>query len=274
MTYDQLDNVGEIPFLIAHGTHDELVPVAGVVHQTERLRDLGYTYRFDLYPGVDHFSFDTMNDWTRWADWLDAHPRRTDNPATVDFKVRPQAWFTGDPTQIPIASGPHYKQDLYDEITSLGFDLRSAYWVRGVHVAGENPPAWDHDVIGHVQVTSLARPDRAYSTTDQSDASHAAAAPFLIGSSNQLGPPWSFATRGQDRVVGNVPADQVTNGLAGTLRGVSEVTIDLARAGLHLDGLDTSRLASDTAGTVVHLVDGASRRDLVLPATLAPASPI
>jgi predicted esterase len=268
MTYDQLDNVGEIPFMIAHGTHDELVPVAGVTHMTERLRELGHTYRYDLYPGVDHFSFDTINDWTRWGEWLSAHPTRTVNPATVDFKVRPQAWFTGSPSEIPIASGPGYKAELYDEIRSLGFDLRSAYWVRDVQVAGEHAPTWDADVIGHVQLTSLARPDRAFSTVDRSDASHAAAAPFLIGSSNQAGPPYSFATRAQDRVVGDVPADQLSNGLAGTLRGVSEVTVDLRRAGLHLDGLDTSGLASDTDGTVVHLVDGAQRRDLVLTATL------
>jgi predicted esterase len=265
ITYDQLENVGHIPFMIAHGTHDELVPVAGVAHQADRLRALGYTYRFDLYPGVDHFSFDTMNDWSRWADWLQLYRTRTVNPATVDFKVRPQAWFTPDPKQMPIGR-TGYKQELYEEIRSLGFDLRSAYWVRDVQVAGEHAPAWDEDAIGEVRLSSHGIANRVPKLQEDRDPTTAVGAPFVIGSSNQAGPPWSFVTQGQTRSFGAAPVENV---LEGTLRGVQSVRIDLARAGLHLESLDTSGLASDTEGTVVHLVDGGRQADLVLHATLA-----
>jgi hypothetical protein len=36
--------------LVSHGTNDELVPTTGVTLNVKRLQDLGYRYRYSLFP--------------------------------------------------------------------------------------------------------------------------------------------------------------------------------------------------------------------------------
>lgn len=241
-TYSQLENVEHIPFMIVHGTNDELVPVAGVLHQAERFRELRYDYRFALHPGQDHLSFAVLDDWTRERDFLRpllARGRDKD-PAHVVFKVRPASWAT--PGRADAAS-------LLAQLGAQGANLSSAYWVRNVDVAGTG------DVTGVVDLTSDGRgalsPAVAYATSQSVEA----------------GPPSPFLLRTGGRGQGLGEAADV---LRGNLNGVRELTVDVDRAGLTLDA--EVRVTSDIPA-VLHLVssEGGSRDVDIAATVVAPA---
>jgi poly(3-hydroxybutyrate) depolymerase len=221
-TYYQLENERYIPFLIAHGTNDELVPYEGVAHQAQRFQDLGYEYRFNTYPLSEHLgSFQGMDDWAQWRDWLRGRRRET-NPPEVTFSVRPDAWT--DPFRTA-----DDRQRMLGQIRDLGFDLTSAYWVHDVRVVGAG------DVIGKVDLVSHGVAERVPVTSD--DNSVTPGNPYLFGSPTQLGPPWGFATLGQHRTLTSSPDAPVENVLSGSLANIGSLTVDVAAAGLSLDGL-------------------------------------
>jgi hypothetical protein len=237
-TYDQLENTEHIPFLVAHGTNDELVPVAGVVAQTERMHALGHEYEFDLHPGQDHFTFTALDDFSAQGVWLRDHPQRVRAPGHVGFKVRPWSWST-----TPIATGVP-KPGIVDEITRLGYDLRSAYWVSGVQVVGGADP------VGVVDLTSHAVELRTPVVQERLGAGVFGSSPHTV--------------RGLVRT--ETPA-AVENVLSGSLTGVTELTVDLAATGLRLADLRLD-VAADRP-VVLHLRDGASCRSM----TLSPDGP-
>jgi predicted esterase len=194
-TYHMLENTEHIPFFIVHGTNDELVPTEGVLHQAERFHELGYEYRYNLHPGVDHLALVVLDDWTRERDWLDGRTLVRD-PAHVTFLVRPNAW----------ADGPN-APTLLTELEDLGADLNSAYWVRDVVSSGDADVALESRGI-------------------------AARSPYLtevLGAA--AGPPTPYLQRGLDRaLVDKFTADELT----GRVTGATELTIDVGRAGLTL----------------------------------------
>ncbi|MGH7819196.1 MAG: prolyl oligopeptidase family serine peptidase, partial [Candidatus Binatia bacterium] len=211
-TFVQLENVEHVPFLIIHGTNDELVPVTGVFHQADRLRELGYPHVFDLHPGLDHFAFVFLDEWSREVAWLDGATRTT-TPAHVIYKVRPASWATPGATNRETILG-HLRALLGKAPAGGVFD--SAYWVRDVVVAGD-PAA---DVTGVVDLTSEGVGEGA---------------PLIEHSTTaEPGPPTPFVREATTRTA---TAAERANALRGTLANVSELTIDLDRAGLTLDGL-------------------------------------
>ena len=235
-TNDQLENLRYIPFMVSHGVNDELVPVAGVTYQTDRLHRLGHSYRYHLHPGYGHGSFRTLNDYTREQTWLAARAR-VDDPGQVTFKVRPDSWVTPD------AAGEKTGTivGLLDELAAeLGGDLRSAYWVRDVQVAA------GAGAIGTVDLTSGMR---VQSSTTQEHA-------------DVRTTPSTHTLRGLDRTDG--PPAAVGNTLTGSVAGVTELTIDLARAGL---SWDDGRLVIDVTSdrdVTLHLRDGATTHELTI----------
>jgi pimeloyl-ACP methyl ester carboxylesterase len=56
-TFRLLVNARWLPFVIAHGVLDELVPLPSVLHQVLELDRLGYRYRFTVYPFEDHVAW-------------------------------------------------------------------------------------------------------------------------------------------------------------------------------------------------------------------------
>lgn len=222
-TYDQLENLEHIPMFASHGTNDELVPISGVEHQMDRLAELGHPYRFNHHPGMDHFTFNYFDDFTREGAWLRDRQRVVD-PAHVVFTLRPAAWAT--PT-LP----DERRAELIGQIEDLGYDLRSSHWVRDVVERGSG------DVIATVNLTSGGRSDRVVHASD------------VLGAAP--GPPSPHSYRGIDRWLGGAPLE---NRLWGSLESVDSATVDLDRAGLSADGLVVD-VASD-GPAVLRLVSG------------------
>jgi pimeloyl-ACP methyl ester carboxylesterase len=231
-TWSQLENTEHIPFLVAHGTNDELVPVAGVVAQTERMHELGHEYQFNLHPGQDHFTFTALDDFSAQGVWLRDHPQRVRVPGHVGFKVRPWSWVTTSPDGASDARIPQ-------EIASLGYDLRSAYWVSGVQVGDGTDP------VGVVDLTSHAVALRTPVTSERLGAEATGSSPHTV--------------RGLYRTEVAAP---IENRLSGSLSGVTSLTVDLAASGLHLAGLAVD-VTTDRPVTV-RFVDGPRSETRVL----------
>jgi dienelactone hydrolase len=234
LTYHQLENTNHVPFFIVHGTNDELVPVTGVTMQAERFRELGHEYRYALHPGQDHFTFAVINDWTRERDWLMGRSRVTD-PARVTFKVRPESWVLTNRGDAEVI-----RRHLDDLLAELGAALDSSYWVHDVTVADGS------DVTGYVDLTSHGVAHRV---------------PVLreVGPSVVVPGSSPHVMTGQDRHFAWAATDNL---LSGSITDVTELTVDLAHAGLSLDGLV---LDIGTDGPVtLHLVDGDRTETVVL----------
>jgi dienelactone hydrolase len=121
-----LDNMRHVPLLMWNGTNDELVPVAGVLQTEQRMYDLGYEHRLDLFPGYDHFLLSILDEWGPGKAWLGSAEVARD-PARVTFKTLPE-------TDAP----------------ALGLVHDHAYWVSNVVTAGARS--------GLVDAVSLAKP--------------------------------------------------------------------------------------------------------------------
>jgi predicted esterase len=223
-TYPQLENTMHVPFWVTQGAADELVPVAGVKRQTDRLAELGHEYRFALHPAADHFSFAAQDDWTRETAWLEQHAVRTDRPAEVTFKLRPASWASdGDPVIV---------EHLRELGAEVGANIDGAYWVEDVEVAG------DGDVTGFVDLTSHGIRRRRAGTTPINTAGTDGPSPHLLTGIE--------VAYGEGAV-----ADELT----GRLSNVSALTIDVGRAGLsNSPGLD---IEADREVTITFVRRGA-----------------
>jgi dienelactone hydrolase len=221
-TIDQLQNLGSVPFFLAHGTHDELVPVSGVTAMANRFEELGYEHRYELFAGIDHFSFTYIDDWHPWANWL-GDRRRVRAPATVSFAARPASWV--DRVRTP--QEQEVLRAAIDRLArELGAELDSAYWVRDVAVAGEG------DVLGKVELTSGGLPLRRVTGAPVREVNPGP--PYVIGLTVQAPPPYGNVVTGRTRTMESEPT---TNTLTGRIAGVSALTVDLDRARLRLEGL-------------------------------------
>ncbi|HVM41834.1 MAG TPA: prolyl oligopeptidase family serine peptidase, partial [Acidimicrobiia bacterium] len=223
-TRPQLENTRHVPFWITQGVADELVPVAGVVHQAERFRELGHEYRLAVHPAADHLSFVFQDEWSREVAWFAGHPERTTDPHRVTFKVRPASWAdNGDP-------------DILGHVAALtaevGARLDGAYWVDDVEVVAGG------DVTGFVDLSSGGVATRQTGVTGVTTVGTDGPSPHLL--------------TGQDQVFAPAATDDT---LSGSLSGVTAVTVDVGRAGLS-DAPDVS-VTSDTPAVITLVRDGA-----------------
>jgi predicted esterase len=222
-TFPQLENTLHVPFWVTHGVFDELVPVAGVKRQTDRLAELGHEHRFALHPAADHLSFAAQDEWSREVAWFANHPVRVENPARITYKLRPATWATdGDPVIVG---------QLRSLTAELGARLDGAYWVDDVVVAETG------DVTGFVDLTSEGIARRRTGTTAISTVGTDGPSPHLL--------------TGVDVAYGD---GTLGDTLSGELTNVSALTIDVGRAGLsdspHLD------ISVDRTVTITFVRDG------------------
>ena len=107
-----LVNARWLPFVIAHGLLDELVPVSSVLFQVHELDRLAYRYRFTLYPTEDHIKWVFEDEFDDPVAHMGTGPRQGD-PGHITFTwypqlVRPdlgigphQVWWLSDLTADP-----------------------------------------------------------------------------------------------------------------------------------------------------------------------------
>lgn len=192
-----LENARNLPYVIYHGTNDEIVPVTEAITAAVRLTELGYRHRFDLFPGYEHFTFAVVDEWTEAISYLDRF-RRDANPPRVTYRVWPALERLVETEETP---------------TTLDFDLDGAYWVDGLSVREGDlgDPAtigtFDGETLGRGSATVLPIPDSGAGVQST---------PFV-----QLGWQWIDTAR--------VPPQ---NRFRATLTNLTTARLDLLRMGL------------------------------------------
>lgn len=224
-TYPQLENTLHVPFWITQGVLDELVPVAGVKRQADRLAELGHEYRFALHPAADHLSFTVHDEWSREVRWYKQHPVGMKNPGEITYKVRPASWATKGKKKAVIV------KQLRALTAKVGARLDGAYWVGDVKVAGKG------DVTGVVNLRSHGIARRRRQTTSISEA--------------RMDGPTPYQLTGVDVTY---TKKEINDKLCGRLSKVSALTIDVGRAGLS----DSPELVlkTDRKVTITYVRDG------------------
>jgi pimeloyl-ACP methyl ester carboxylesterase len=190
-------NALHVPYRIAQGTADELVPFTTVEDQVSRFDALGLRHRFVRYPGEDHMLFATQDRFDSVLEGM-SRPSRVHNPERIDF-----SWF------------PHLDRPR------LGLRATGAYWVTGAR-AGKTGPG----TLARVQARTFARPARSHQDVRFGPTPVAEPLPAVV-----QGLRWRLGERAAERPVvtlrlRNVSSLTVDLGRAGLRCGRVHVTTD------------------------------------------------
>lgn len=244
-----LDNLKWVPYAIYQGTNDELVPVSGVVVQVKRFQDLGYRYRFYLFPGQDHYGPPIDDQWVAGADYEHRFVRNP-NPPEVTY-IRSMVF-----------------EHAIDTVNSGGvqfnFDLDHAYWMSGLE------PVDPAKGVARFDGRSLAIPDPARIPVPETGAPAGPEQgwPYTMVGQRWLVNPTVNGLAGQ-------AAPPLSNGFVATLSGASAVTLDTVRMRIDDSKPVSGQVNTDSAlaltltgnwpGAVTVQVDG-------VPATFQPVT--
>jgi pimeloyl-ACP methyl ester carboxylesterase len=217
-----LTNLRAVPVEIYQGDVDANVPFTNGFAAAQRLRELGYRYRFDVFPGHTHFTHGIIDDYSTGASLL-ADARRDAHPALVHF-VRDMAYEravdTGGHTDLPTAG------------RSVGLRFDHAWFIGGVRAR--------HGRTGTatVDVRSFARrlrPVRAVQAAGLGPASPEGELPTLYL---------------EQRWVTSGAVGKPRNAFRVDLAGTSRVVLDLADMGLRVSSRIGATLHTDGPATV------------------------
>jgi hypothetical protein len=95
-----LVNARWLPFVIAHGLLDELVPFSSILFQVHELDRLGYRYRFSVYPTEDHIGWVFKDEFDDPVSHMGTGLRQGD-PGHITFTWYPQL------VRHDLGIGPH-----------------------------------------------------------------------------------------------------------------------------------------------------------------------
>ncbi|HTX95104.1 MAG TPA: alpha/beta hydrolase-fold protein [Mycobacterium sp.] len=132
-TWKLLVNARWLPYVIAHGLVDELVPFASAAEQVLELDRLGYRYRFTVYPLEDHIAWVLQDRFEDPIAHMETGLRQAD-PGHITFAWHPQL------VRPDLGIGPH-----------------QAWWLS--ELTADPSVTARRGAIAEVDARSYARPD-------------------------------------------------------------------------------------------------------------------
>jgi dienelactone hydrolase len=197
LTTPLLPNLRQVPLAIYHGAADELVPVSGVARQVQALNDLGYRYRFYLFPHQEHYGPPIQD---QWADGVRYEHKfvMDPNPARV--------------TYIRSRKFENAVEHVQSDGVRFDFDFAQAYWMSGLDLVKES----DLGGVARFDGRSLAIPERPHTLTPEAGAPQ----------TDQTGP---YVMKGQAWQYGAAAPGHQVNGFVVKISGAKGVRLDVAR---------------------------------------------
>ena len=210
LTRPLLDNLRHVPTVLFHGAADELVPLTGVLRNTERLTALAYHWRLYAFPAQEHYGPPIQDQWGEGVRYEHRFVRNP-NPARVTY----------------IRSMPFERatESIQSEGVKLDFDFNRAYWMSGLE------PFDGTKGVARFDGRSLGIRLQPYRAVPE------AGAPAATDNTG----PWAMTGGAWQRT--GAPAPAPRNAFKATLSGAKAVRLDAARMRL---GLKT-RLTGDVA---------------------------
>ncbi|MGO8849440.1 alpha/beta hydrolase-fold protein [Mycobacterium sp.] len=132
-TWKLLVNARWLPYVIAHGLVDELVPIASAAEQVLELDRLGYRHRFTLYPLEDHLAWVLQDKFEDPISHMKTGLRQAD-PGHITFAWYPQL------VRADLGIGPH-----------------QVWWLS--ELTADPAVTARHGAVAEVDARSYARPD-------------------------------------------------------------------------------------------------------------------
>jgi hypothetical protein len=191
-----LTNLRWIPYAIYQGTNDELVPTTGVTIQVNRLRQLGFRYRYYLFPGQEHYGPPIADQWVQGADYEHQFIRNPNPPQVTYIRSMPFEHAI----ETVNSNGVHFR-----------FALDHAYWMSGL------APVNSRSGAAYFNGRSLAIPDPPHTLVPETG-------PPATAEQN-----YPYAMTGQAWRADESAPERTSNGFAMTLSGARAVTLDTAR---------------------------------------------
>jgi prolyl oligopeptidase family protein len=221
LTFNIIENARNVPFVIYHGTDDELVPVTGILRMQARFIELGYRNRLYLLDGNEHYTTAVLDSWTEAARYLNRF-RRDPNPPHVTYRRWPALEHAASTVSTPTGVDLAYKFDR-------------AYWVS--------------DLVVRTVGTVDGKPDPAsWGTIDATTFGRGVGDNLLIpeAGAGLQGTPYEMtglAWLGNGRTAPR-------NAFDATLTNLSNARIDLARMGLATSGQIAATVNADGPTTL------------------------
>ncbi|MDQ1375229.1 MAG: hypothetical protein QOJ09_2567 [Actinomycetota bacterium] len=216
-TLRMMANLRNTPIAVWQGAIDELVPVSGVTRQMTELANLGYRYRYYLFPNYEHYSHPVVDEWAEGARFFQAQ-RRDPNPARVTYR-----------RDMPFERSVESGANQHDTEIPVQLDFDHAYWM------SELTPVNLVDGVAIFDGVTLARPATPTLTVPE------AGGPASVG---QVGP---YVMTGQKWVANPLAsAPAAANGFEITVSGASAVRLDLVRMGIDPSRPITAKVTTDT----------------------------
>jgi pimeloyl-ACP methyl ester carboxylesterase len=232
LTYPLLENLKWIPYVNYQGAEDELVPVTGPTTQMQRMHDLGFRYRYYVFPHEEHYGPPIFDQWAEGVRYEHQFVRDPNPPSLTYIRSMPME---------------HAVETVSSDKVPLNFDFDRAYWMSGLQ------PVDPARGVARVDARSLAIPE------PQHDVVPDIVAPV---SADQTDP---SVEEGQAWVVHPGTDAPAKNGLTATLSGARAVTFDLRRMRISTRAPISADITTDHE-LALTLVSGKRSKTLDVPA--------
>ncbi len=153
-TWKLLVNARWLPYVIAHGLQDELVPFASVAEQVLELDRLGYRHRFTAYPFEDHLAWVLQDRFEDPISHMGTGLRQAD-PGHITFAWHPQL------VRDDLGIGPHQVWWLSELVADPAVTARRGAMAR-VDARSHARPDPTHTVRHHRGVIGNFEPTPAF----------------------------------------------------------------------------------------------------------------
>lgn len=207
---DIFENARNLPFVMYHGTSDEIIPYADVTQQALRFTELGYRHRFYQFPGAEHYTFAIVDEWTAAGGYMNGFVR-DESPDRVTYRVWPALEKLVETQDSPVP---------------LEYDIDGAYWIDQLRVRDGDPA--DTATMGTIDAQTFGR-----GTTEVLALPEA-------GTAGQSAPSFMTGIRWQPN--GSLPPD---NRFTLTATNLATARLELARMAIGTAQPITARVTTD-----------------------------
>jgi predicted esterase len=132
---DSLANLRWVPTYLAGGAEDELVPVNLQAGEANRLKQLGYRFRWVVVAAIDHVSYELADSFADAVRYMGS-ARRVSHPGRIDFTWTPKD--TVPPTGVSVEAPPGIG---WTQQPRLGVATTGAYWLRRLDARADDKEA-------------------------------------------------------------------------------------------------------------------------------------